>query len=96
MYLLELIYYTEKQTCNYNPWRISAVIATDAECDMSLVMTVTRLTLSIKSFPLIGVNVYETLREVGEERGTGTGKRVKRMRNRRSGVAREKVKPLKK
>lgn len=46
-----------------------SVIATDAESDTSLMMTVTCLTLSIKSLPLIRVNVYGTLRGVREERG---------------------------
>lgn len=46
------------------------VIATSAESNMSLVTTVTCLALSIKSFPLIRVNVYEMARGVGEERGT--------------------------
>lgn len=45
-----------------------SVIATDAESDTSLMMTVTCLTLSIKSLPLIRVNVYGTLRGVREER----------------------------
>lgn len=39
----------------------------DAESDTSLMMTVTCLTLSIKSLPLIRVNVYGTLRGVREE-----------------------------
>lgn len=45
-----------------------SVIAADAESDTSLMMTVTCLTLSIKSLPLIRVNVYGTLRGVREER----------------------------
>lgn len=44
------------------------VIAPDAESDMSLMMTVKCLTLSIKSLPLIRVNVYGMLRGVREER----------------------------
>lgn len=45
----------------------SSVVATDVESDTSLMMTVTCLTLSIKSLPLIKVNVYGTLRGVREE-----------------------------
>lgn len=53
----------------------NSIIAADAESDMSLMMTVKCLTLSIKSLPLIRVNVYGMLRgvreeeEIGEKRG---------------------------
>ena len=43
---------------------LESYIATDAESDTSLMMTVTCLTLSIKSLPLIRPNVYGTLRGV--------------------------------
>lgn len=61
----------------------NSVIATDAETDTSLMMTVTCLTLSIKSLPLIRVNVYGTLRGVREERGIE--KRGRREERRRKG-----------
>lgn len=44
-------------------------MTTDAESPTSYVMTVTCVTLSVKSLPLIGLNVYGMLREVSEEGG---------------------------
>lgn len=76
-----------KQTWNDYAVNFRFVIATSAESNMSLVTTVTCLTLSIKSFPLIRVNVYEMAREVGEERGTKRKESVRRKTVKRSGAA---------
>lgn len=53
------------------PLEKTGVIGTDAESDMSLMMTVKCPTLSIKSLPLIRVNVYGMLRGVREEKEIG-------------------------
>lgn len=53
------------------PLENNSVIAADAESDMSLMMTVKCPTLSIKSLPLIRVNVYRMLRGVREEEEIG-------------------------
>lgn len=58
----------KKKNRNEESLPLESVIATDAETYTSLMMTVTCLTLSIKSLPLIRVNVYGTLRGVREER----------------------------